>query len=207
MQINYDRNHCCTAVCIVSLSSCVYTDSTHTAHDWYRTAFPDGELPDRIKEMDYWNPTRSYRLFSEGLALLCNNFQKYTADLCKESNPHNYPHWYGQYKIGDLSTVFCFTSTGDSQEKIEEFLEEFGFEASSKRGSKKYRGGSIVTLWSMGAAEFQKRCDEIIQEMRNEHEAHQEAIRPSVEAAAVPKSKEKTSSKSGGKTGSVSAAA
>lgn len=125
----------------------------------------------------------------------------------KNPSSGNSPHWQGAFKIGDLSTVFCFTSTGDGQEDIEEFLKEFGFEGSSQRPSKKYRGESLVTLWSMDASEFQRKCDEILKEMKDEHDAYQETIRPRKEATAVQESEEESPRKRGRKPRALPSAA
>lgn len=204
MRIDYDRNFCCTAVCITSMNTNLYNGFISSGPDWYRSAFPDGKIPPKIP--DYWDPSESFRMFSRGLALLCNNFQEYCKRLMK-NNTHDRPHWQAAFKIGDLSTVFCFTSTGDYQEEIEEFLQEFGFEGSSKRPSKKYRGESLVTLWSMDASEFQKKCDEIIKEMKDEHDAYQETIRPRKETTAVQGSEEESPRKRGRKPRALPSAA
>lgn len=188
MELNYDQNSCCTAVCLTNFQSVLSESELR-----YKRVLG----VDPTVHMMYGYRETTYHLFSVALGVLCLDFKGRQKEIIKGQSElvaelgyragFRYPRcqWGDEYEVKDLSTVFGFTAVGESggQEQIEEWLAEFGFTGSPQRSSKKYRGDSLVTLWSMGAEEFAKKCEEIIKDERKSLKS--EAARASKKASSV----------------------
>lgn len=162
MKLIPDQNRCCTAICLLELD------------DGIRSEYYSGE---GLSEHGRWlydeyyfaKDRTNYKNFELALALLRKNYVEYTSGL-KEMH-HRSSAWprtvYDRDEEVDyFSTIFCFTATGHAssdQGLIEEFLEEFGFVGSEGRSSEKYKGDSVVRLWSISVSDFCKKCDEVME--------------------------------------------
>jgi len=122
-----------------------------------------------------WEPT--YESFALALSILCVRFQDYVLENgfendwgeFEEHDPGSEPRfWWGPWDVGNLSTVFGFTSTEDNPKNIHEYMKRFGFHGQKIGDSEKYRG-SVVTLWSMPARKFAEKCKEIYDDARERY--------------------------------------
>src|SRR5690606_24186455 len=128
-------------------------------------------------------------------ALLRHNFMEYSKELYGQPSS-NYPrNFWGSSPVDNMSTVFCFTSTGpasDQQDVAEKYLESFGFTGTEQRSSKKYKGESLVRLWSISAEDFCKKCDEVMKRIEEKYGVKDVEPKPDGEADAPPEKTKKS---------------
>lgn len=197
MRLNQDQNMCCTALCLTSLNRPV--DVSYRKGSVGETKFeipPECLWGDWVLDYDAGYDDiglDTEKSFHEALALLRHNFVEYSKELRGQpagSYPHNF---WGPSPVDDMSTVFCFTGTGpasDHQELVEEYLESFGFTGSEERSSKKYKGESLVRLWSISAEDFCEKCDEVMKRIEEKYGIKE--VKPDGEADAPPEEAKKS---------------
>lgn len=198
MKLNQDQNRCCTALCLTELNSPV--DVSYRKGSVNKTKF---EIPheclwgkwvyDDVCDYDDVG-LDTEESFHEALALLRHNFMEYSNKLWNpeaEQYPRNF---WGSSAVDNMSTVFCFTGTGpasDQQESVEEYLESFGFTGSEQRSSKKYKGESLVRLWSISAEDFCKKCDEVMKRIEEKYGIKEVKSKPDGETDTPPEKAKK----------------
>lgn len=198
MRLNQDQNRCCTALCLTNLNTCI--DLSYRKGSAGSTKF---EIPHEYlwgewiydEENDYDDyGSDSEESFHEALALLRHNFVEYSEKLW-DQEPGSYPrNFWGSSSVDNMSTVFCFTGTGpasDHQEAVEKYLKSFGFTGSRKRSSKKYKGESLVRLWSISAKDFCKKSDEVMKRIEEKYGINPEKVKPDGETDAPPEKAKK----------------
>lgn len=183
MRLDYDQNQCCTAIVL---------------HQFYHEASIDAY--DRVleglgKKEDRWQGynNKTYEKFCLALAVLEEDFvshiQRLPTTLRRAADRDTaFRNLWGQYEVSQLSLIFCMTSTGEAsseQDEEEEYLREFGFIPTQPFSSKKYRGESIVTMWSMPAEEFSIKCKDYLKDWKD-------VRRAAIEASKSPAKKKKS---------------
>lgn len=162
MKLIPDQNRCCTAICLLELDDGIRPEYYNNeglsfCGRWY---YDEDEVDE---------DRTNYKNFELALALLRKNYVEYTSglkDIWYTSSAWPHTIYDRGEEVDHFSTIFCFTATGDAstnQDLIEEFLEEFGFVGSEGRSSEKYKGDSIVRLWSISVSDFCKKCDEVME--------------------------------------------
>lgn len=176
MKLNQDQNRCCTALCLSDLNYPV--DVSYRKGSVGLTKF---EIPHEclwgnwVSDCDYDYDDvglDTEESFHEALALLRHNFMEYLKELSGRGSGAYPRNFWGSAPVDEMSTVFCFTGTGpasDQQENVEKYLESFGFTGSEQRSSKKYKGQSLVRLWSISAEDFCKKCDEVMKRIEEKY--------------------------------------
>lgn len=199
MKLNQDQNRCCTALCLTDLNLPVNVSYRKGSVNKTKFEIPHEDLWGEWVydcDSDYDNPgSLSEESFHEALALLRHNFMEYLKELSGRE-PGSYPrNFWGASAVDNMSTVFCFTGTGpasDQQEDIETYLEYFGFTGSEQRSSKKYKGESLVRLWSISAEDFCEKCDEVMKRIEEKYGINPEKVKPDGEADAPPQKAKKS---------------
>lgn len=198
MKLNQDQNMCCTALCLTDLNSPVDVSyrkgsigSTKFVipHEclWGRWVYDDDSGYD-----GYGDDTEES--FHEALALLRHNFMEYSNKLWAPGSVSYPRNFWGSSPVDNMSTVFCFTGPGpssDQQENVEEYLESFGFTGSEQRSSKKYKGESLVRLWSISAEDFCKKCDEVMKRIEEKYGIKEVKSEPDGKVDASPEKAKK----------------
>lgn len=197
MKLNQDQNRCCTALCLTELNSSVDVSYRKGSVGSTKFVIPHECLWGRWVYDDYDYNYDDYgsnteESFHEALALLRHNFMEYLTKLWGQE-PGSYPrNFWGVSSVDNMSTVFCFTGTGpasDQQDDVEEYLESFGFTGSEQRSSKKYKGESLVRLWSISAEDFCKKCDEVMKRIEEKYGIKE--VKPDGETDAPPEKAKK----------------
>lgn len=198
MKLNQDQNRCCTALCLTDLNYPV--DVSYRKGSVNKTKF---EIPHEFLwgswvsdwDYDYDDPgSDTEESFHEALALLRHNFMEYLKKLSGQPVGSYVGNFSGLFPVDNMSTVFCFTGTGpasDKQEKVEEYLESFGFTGSEQRSSRKYKGQSLVRLWSISAEDFCKKCDEVMERIGEKYGIKEVKPEPDGKADASPEKAKK----------------
>lgn len=198
MKLNQDQNRCCTALCLTELNSPV--DVSYRKGIIGKTKFGipleclwGGWVYDFDTGYDDVG-IDTEESFHEALALLRHNFVEYLKELSTRE-PGSYPrNFWGTSPVDNMSTVFCFTGTGpasDHQENVERYLESFGFIGTEQRSSKKYKGESLVRLWSVSAEDFCKKSDEVMKRIEEKYGINPKKVKPDGETDAPPEKAKK----------------
>lgn len=196
MKLNQDQNRCCTALCLTFLNEPVDVSYRKGSVGSTKFVIPHECLWGRwVYDDDYDDPgSYSEESFHEALALLRHNFMEYLKKLSGQE-PGSYPrNFWGLFPVDNMSTVFCFTGTGpasDQQDDVEEYLGSFGFTGTEQRSSKKYRGESLVRLWSISAEDFCKKCDEVMKRIEEKYGIKEVKSEPDGKADAPPEKAKK----------------
>lgn len=192
MILNQDQNRCCTALCLTELNSPVDVSYRKGSIGLTKFEIPHEDLWGRwIYDGDDYDDVGSgtEESFHEALALLRHNFVEYSNKLWSPGSEQYPRNFWGASPVDNMSTVFCFTGTGpssDGQERVEKYLKSFGFTGSKKRSSKKYKGESLVRLWSISAEDFCEKSDEVMKRIEEKYGIKEVKSKPDGETDAPP---------------------